>query len=256
MTADDVRERLTTKSFGRSLHFYESLDSTNTTAKRLASEGAPEGSVVIALDQKSGRGRQDRTWVSEPGKNLTFTLILRPRIRPEVLGIVSLYASAAVAASVSSLSGREAGCKWPNDVVISGKKISGILCESAVQGNAVDSVVVGIGLNVNQLEFPEDIAAKSTSLALETGRAIRLDAALCTVLGELETLYRPSGAGWPDEVISWWTKRNVILGSVVEGMRGSSRITGVARSVTTAGALLIETEGRMVEFASGDVHLV
>ncbi len=256
MTADDIRQHLTSETFGRSLHLFDSLESTNDTAKRLASQGAPEGTVVIALEQRSGRGRQNRTWISEPGKNLTFTVILRPRITPEFLGIVSLYASVAVATSVSSLTGKEAGCKWPNDVVISGKKISGILCESAISGNSVDSVVMGIGLNVNQREFPDDIAEKSTSLLLETGTATDLSAALCSVLGDLETLYLPSGAGWPAAMISEWTKRNVILGSRVEAMVRSSRITGIARSVTAAGALRIETDGRMVEVAAGDVHLV
>jgi BirA family biotin operon repressor/biotin-[acetyl-CoA-carboxylase] ligase len=256
MTSEDIRGKLTTRVMGTAVHLFDSLDSTNDTARGLARDGAPEGTLVVALEQKSGRGRQDRKWISEPGKNLTFSVILRPRIRPEFLGAVSLFASVGVAASVSAMAGKEAGCKWPNDVLVSGKKISGILCESAIAGGSVESVIVGIGLNVNQREFPGDIAEHATSLLIETGRMADLAAALSRVLGSLEEFYHPSDAGWPAVVASEWTKRNVILGSRVEVSGPMPRITGIARSVTATGALRIETDGRTVEVTAGDVHLL
>ncbi len=256
MTEAAITRHLGTKSFGRSLRIFDSLDSTNDEAKRLGSAGAPEGTVVVAIEQRAGRGRQDRSWHADPGKNLTFTLILRPRIDPASLGIVSLFASVAVANSVSTLSKKSAGCKWPNDVLVGGKKISGILCESVISGNVADPVIVGIGLNVNQTDFPDGLAARSTSLLLETGSALDLPAALATVLGDLEALYRPASADWPGTVVSEWTRRSVILGSGVGVTIGSRTVSGIARSVTPTGALRIESDGRIVEVTAGDVHLV
>ncbi len=259
MTEEGIRSHLETTMMGRELHLFESLDSTNDTAKRLALEGAPEGSVVAAFDQRAGRGRQNRRWIAEPGMNLTFSVILRPQINPEFLGVVSLFASVAVASSVGEMAGTDAGCKWPNDVLLSGKKISGILCESSISARSVESVIVGIGLNVNQREYPVDIARTATSLFIETGRVIDLPAALGRVLGALEKFYRPSDAGWPAAIVTEWTKRNVILGTRVEvagTTARSNRIRGIARSVSPTGALRIETDGGTLEVTAGDVHLI
>jgi BirA family biotin operon repressor/biotin-[acetyl-CoA-carboxylase] ligase len=256
MTSDDIRARLTTTTFGRDLRVYESLGSTNDRAKDLAARGAPEGTVVVALDQTKGRGRQERSWVSEPGKNLTFSVVLRPRMPAEFLGVISLYASAAVAAAVSSLSGRPAGCKWPNDVVVGGKKISGILCESTISGSTAGAVIAGIGVNVNQREFPAALASGATSIALESGSDADLAASLCELLGALESFYRPGDPDWPASVVAEWTARNVVIGSRVEAEHGPSRVSGIARSVTPSGALRIETAGGMIDIAAGDVHLV
>jgi BirA family biotin operon repressor/biotin-[acetyl-CoA-carboxylase] ligase len=256
MTTDEILARLTTKTFGRNLHLFPSLGSTNDKARELASGGAPEGSVVIALDQTNGRGRQDRSWVSEPGKNLTFSVVLRPRIPAGFLGVVSLYAAAATAAAVSSLAGKPAGCKWPNDVVIGGRKVSGILCESTITGTGVGAVIAGIGVNVNQREFPPAISGVATSIALERGPDADLAAALCALLESLESLYAPSESSWPAAVVSAWTARNVVLGSRVEAERSAGRITGIARSVTATGALRIDTDAGPVDVSAGDVHLV
>jgi len=256
MTRDDILGRLTTATFGRHLHFFESLGSTNDTAKDLASQGAPEGTVVVALDQTNGRGRQERSWLSEPGKNLTFSIVLRPAIAAEFLGVVSLYAAAAVAGAVSSLSGKRAGCKWPNDVVVGGKKVSGILCESTISGSRVESVVAGIGVNVNQRGFPPSIAAAATSIALERGADAPLPDALCALLASLESLYRPADSGWPAAAVAAWTASNVVLGSRVEAERGRTRVSGIARSVTPWGALRIDTGDGTLDPAAGDVHLV
>jgi BirA family biotin operon repressor/biotin-[acetyl-CoA-carboxylase] ligase len=256
MTSDEILAGLTTSTFGRQLHVHASLGSTNDRAKKLASQGAPEGSVVVALDQTNGRGRQERSWISEPGKNLTFSVILRPRIRAELLGVVSLYAAAATAAAVSALAGKRAGCKWPNDVVIGGKKVSGILCESTITGTGVEAVIAGIGVNVNQREFPPSIASGATSIALESGSDTDLAAALRGLLESLESLYRPADNDWPGSVLEAWTARNVILGSRVEARRGASMVTGIARSVTPTGALRIETDAGPLDLSAGDVHLL
>ncbi|HLA99900.1 MAG TPA: biotin--[acetyl-CoA-carboxylase] ligase, partial [Bacteroidota bacterium] len=127
-------------SFGRVVHVFASVDSTNSRARDLAMKGAPGGTVVMAREQTAGRGRHGRVWESEPGKNLLFSIVLRPRVEPELLGLVSLYASVSVAACVEELCGRDAGCKWPNDVTVSGRKICGILSESVITPGGVDAV--------------------------------------------------------------------------------------------------------------------
>lgn len=256
MTAADILDRLTTKSFGREIRVHASLASTNDAAKDMAARGAPEGTVVVAIEQTAGRGRQDRSWHSAPGLNLTFSLIVRPKIVAGSIGVVSLFAAAAVAGAVSSLSGKDAGCKWPNDVVVGGRKISGILCESTVTGTKVSSVVIGIGLNVNQRTFPPDIARAATSIAIETGRDTETAAALAAVLASLEPAYRPEDPAWPADVVAAWTARNVVLGSRIRAERGPSLVEGIARSVTPQGALRVETASGEVELTAGDVHIV
>lgn len=255
MNAESVISRLATKTFGRRIEVHGSLGSTNDEAKRLAAAGAPEGTVVVALEQRAGRGRQDRTWIAEPGKNLTFSIVLRPGLPADRLGVIPLFASAAVASRVSAVCGKPAGCKWPNDVLVSGRKISGILCESTITGTRAASVVVGIGLNVNQVEFPAAIAGDATSIALETGSESDLPGTLASLLGDLESAWRPEDPGWPGAVVGEWTRRNVVLGKLVEVVRGATTIAGVAREVTEAGTLRIETGGGAVEVAAGDVHL-
>jgi BirA family biotin operon repressor/biotin-[acetyl-CoA-carboxylase] ligase len=256
MTADDIRAQLTTTTFGRDVRVFGSLGSTNDTARELAAGGAPEGTVVVALDQTDGRGRQDRLWVSEPGKNLTFSVVLRPGIPAEYLGVISLFASAAVASALTPMCGRDAGCKWPNDVVVGGRKICGILCESTITGSTAGAVIAGIGVNVNQRNFPAALAGGATSIAVERGSDADLAASLCGILAALESLYRPGDPGWPASMAAEWTARNVVLGSRVEAERGSSRVSGIARSVTPSGALRIETGGGTIDLAAGDVHLV
>ncbi len=246
---------------GSHVHYFPTVDSTNTKARELAADGAPAGTVVIAGVQTAGRGRQGRSWTSDPGKNLLASVILRPRIDPARLGIVSLWASVSAAACVTSASGMSAGCKWPNDVMLSGKKICGILSESVLKAggadaeakvDSVDAVILGIGLNVNQTSFP---ALNATSLRLVTGRDHDLAAVLCSLLAELGNRYSPVASGRGDEVIREWTDRSVIIGSKVEVERGGESFGGVALGLTPAGALRVETAGGTVEVSAGEVSL-
>jgi len=253
---------------GHRLEFFPTLESTNTKARELAGAGAAHGTVVVAAAQTAGRGRQGRAWISEPGRNLLMSIILRPRIDPAFLGVLSLYASVSVAATVARICGAAAGCKWPNDVMVSGKKICGILSESVVTPDGVGAVVLGIGLNVNQENFAPSEgtqgppapagrgAVNATSMRLETGRDHDLAVVLHALLAELRLRYAPVAEGRPEEVIREWTARNVILGSNVEVERGGSTFSGVALDLTPTGALRVDTPGGTVEVTAGDVHLV
>src|ERR1044071_5539110 len=129
MTELEIRKHLKTSTFGRQLYCFDQIDSTNSSAKSLAAQGIEEGAIVIAEEQRTGRGRFDRTWHSSPGLNLTFSIILRPNIHPRKIGVLSLYAGLAVTQGVMETSGLDATCKWPNDILVNRKKICGILCE-------------------------------------------------------------------------------------------------------------------------------
>jgi BirA family biotin operon repressor/biotin-[acetyl-CoA-carboxylase] ligase len=264
--------------FGGTIHFFPSLDSTNTKARELSDGGAPEGTVVVSGAQTAGRGRQGRPWISEPGKNLLLSVILRPRIDPDLLGTISLYASVSVAACVGAACGAPAGCKWPNDVVVSGKKICGILSESVVTARGVDAVILGIGLNVNQETFPAapgvppgnggpggpglpgtrsgPLHLNATSMRIETGRTHDLAEVLCALLAELETRYPSVRAGRTETILEEWTRRSVILGSRVNVERGGSSFSGIAAGLAPTGALRVDTPGGTVEVTAGEVHLL
>lgn len=157
-----------TKWLGREL-FYESvIDSTNTRAKQLAEEGWPSGTVVIAERQEAGRGRRGRSWESPCGEGIFMSLLLRPAVRPDNASMLTLVASLAAAAAIHKCTGRNAGIKWPNDIVMNGKKVCGILTEMSAEVNHVNYVVVGIGMNVSNTSFPEELMRTATSLYLET----------------------------------------------------------------------------------------
>ncbi len=237
------------------VHVFSSLDSTNSRARELAAAGAPEGTVVVAHVQTAGRGRQGRGWMSEPGKNLLMSLLLRPGIPPEFLGIISLYASVSVAAVVEKITGGSAGCKWPNDVMVAGRKICGILSESALTPEGVGAVILGIGLNVNQETFPGLPDTGATSLRLETGADHDLAGVLCSLIGELAHRYGSVTRRDSGRIIDEWTRRSVILGSGVRVDRGGTIIAGTALGVAPNGALRIGTPDGVVDVVAGEVHI-
>jgi len=242
--------------FGGRIHLFSSLGSTNTKARELSAEGVPEGTVVLSQAQTSGRGRQGRVWISEPGKNLLLSVILRPRLAPELLGIISLFASVSIAACLEKACGKTVGCKWPNDVIISGRKICGILSETVLTPAGVDAVILGIGLNVNQEIFPDEPGLNPTSMRLETGGEHDLAGVLCSLLGELEERYNSISGGNSGRIIDEWTRRSVILGSKVNVECGDSTFSGIALGVGPNGALLVNTAEGIVDVVAGEVHLL
>ena len=186
-----LAQLLTTKSFGKPLHFFPSIDSTNTYAARLAREGAAEGGVVIADEQTGGNVRLGRSWVSPPGLNLYMSLILRPAVSTATVPQVGLLAAVAVADAIEDVCPLIPAIKWPNDILIDGKKVCGILAEMQTEAGLLKAVVLGIGVNVNAplSAFPEELRDKASSLFLLGGRAIDRSAFTAAVLTHLEKLY-------------------------------------------------------------------
>lgn len=260
MITEMIREKIGEGVFGRELYYFESVDSTNLAAKKFALDGAAEGSVVLAREQTSGTGRQGREWISEPGKDLACSLILRPAIDPARIGVLSLFASTGVAAALGAMTGMECRCKWPNDVLLGGKKVSGILSESILGGREVRAVVIGIGVNVNRDTFPPPIGDAATSLLLATGRPWEPGDVLARILRELESRYMFPASGRQDEacdaILNEWSERSAVLGREIVVEQGERQLRGRAVSVDADGSLVLETPQGVHHLAAGDVHIV
>jgi BirA family biotin operon repressor/biotin-[acetyl-CoA-carboxylase] ligase len=264
-TAERVQRELRTRWLGRAYEWHEDCASTNDLCAARGRSGAPDGLVVAADAQSGGRGRLGRTWHSPPGENLYLSLLLRPRRPAAEIPPLTLLAGAAVARALEGLGARPR-LKWPNDVLLAGdeggppRKVAGILTEMSSEGERVGHVVVGLGLNVNTVEFPADIAGRATSLR----RALRapgpLDRAplLAAVLAAFEPLYDEFCAGGPAVAVAAWQRHAALGGRLrVAGAPGSGRdggLEGVALGVDPDGALRLRDDaGAVHRVLSGEV---
>ncbi|MGQ9473344.1 MAG: biotin--[acetyl-CoA-carboxylase] ligase [Candidatus Caldatribacteriaceae bacterium] len=231
------------------------LSSTNTKAKILAQDGYPEGTLVVAEYQTQGRGRLGRGWFAERGKSLTFSLLLRPPIEPEMCPSLGLLTALLVAFTLEEF-GFSPTLKWPNDLYLQGKKVAGILLESSTELDRIEWIVVGIGLNVNVSGFPEELQSSATSLFLETGKLIKRWELLRSFLSLLGREYPrfltgKSFAPW----IEAFSLRFPLLGKEVEILQGQKRLVGRAQRINEQGALVIEREGKEEIVRWGEVSL-
>ena len=169
LNENELKSIRKTNWIGRQIAFYDIVDSTNTKAKQLAEEGAPDGTYVIAERQDAGKGRRGRGFDSPAGQGIWMTLILKPEIDPNHASMITLVTALAVSKAITDMTGKQAGIKWPNDIIMSGKKVCGILTEMSAQLDYVNHIVVGIGINVQNKNFPKEIESVATSLFLETG---------------------------------------------------------------------------------------
>ncbi|MDQ3956766.1 MAG: biotin--[acetyl-CoA-carboxylase] ligase [Actinomycetota bacterium] len=263
MTAADLSKETVsaalTGSFGRHLRVHGSVTSTNDEALTWADAGAPEGAVVVADYQTEGRGRWSRTWLSPPGSALMFSLVLRPA-GPEVAALLTTALGVAVAEAIERAAGLAAGVKWPNDVVVRGKKAVGILVEARSSGETPGAVAAGIGMNVSWSpdEMPEEIRASSTSLQSAGAGPLPRGALLAEVLGAIERWYallsEPEGRA---RVVDAATARSTILGHPVVLRYGDgSLLEGKAVRLRDDGALELERDGATIAVTAGEVERV
>ena len=215
------------------------VDSTQTEARRLADAGAPEGTVVRAEHQTQGRGRLGRHWVDESGSALLLSIVLRPTVDASRLSQLSLVAGVAVAEALGEVSGLPVSLSWPNDLLLRGLKVAGILAESYASPSAGPVVILGIGINVNQTRFPPDLGGRATSLALETGHPFDRERLFIAVLGRLEPWYRRWVAEGFQPVRQAWRRGSVTLGRRVLADGGTA---GIAEDLAEDGALLVRTD--------------
>jgi BirA family biotin operon repressor/biotin-[acetyl-CoA-carboxylase] ligase len=259
LLADDLLARLgSTKVIGRDIQVFEQTTSTNDVAERLARDGVREGVVVFAESQTKGRGRLGRAWLSPTRKGLWFSVLLRPNLRPQETTQLTVISATALRRAVTTVTGLVAEIKWPNDLLIGGKKAAGILTELSAELDRVRHVILGIGVDVNQDNsgFPPELRKIATSLRLETGRAISRAELAVEILQELDRDYALIGAGKFSEIANEWEAACVTMGKNVLVHTGEHRFRGRAESLDDDGALLIRTEhGHLERVIGGDVTI-
>ena len=250
-----IADQIHTKWAGKTVHFAREIDSTNLWIKRLAKEGAPEGTLALAEFQSAGRGRLGRSWEVPEGTSVMMSILLRPKFEPQYAPTLTLVMGMAVAKAVKNL-GFDVSIKWPNDVVVSHKKICGILTEMGVRDGKIDYAVIGVGINVNIKEFPEEMADKATSLYLESGKEFDRSQIPGLVMEAFEKYYEKFAAtcdlsGLKEEYES-------ILANYNQPVRVLAKepYEGVARGITDGGELLVEkTDGTIATVSAGEVSV-
>ena len=250
-----IADQIHTKWAGKTVHFAREMDSTNLWIKRLAKESAPEGTLALAEFQSAGRGRLGRSWEVPEGTSVMMSILLRPKFEPQYAPTLTLVMGMAVAKAVKNL-GFDVSIKWPNDVVVSHKKICGILTEMGVRDGKIDYAVIGVGINVNIREFPEEMADKATSLYLESGKEFDRSQIPGLVMEAFEEYYEKFAAtcdlsGLKEEYES-------ILANYNQPVRVLAKepYEGVARGITDGGELLVEkTDGTIVAVSAGEVSV-
>ena len=244
-------------NFGRKIYSFKEVGSTNDLAKELARKGAGQGTLVVSKVQSRGQGRFGRPWISKEG-GLYFSLILKPRIKKDLISILPLLAAVAVAKAISSLTSLKVNLKWPNDALINEKKVAGILAESTFDKGRINSVVLGIGINVNQRrqDFPEELREKATSLFEEIEREVNLEELLKEVTGELEKAYLSFLGEGPSFVIKEWKKMDICLGRAIKIVTSKEAFKAKALDLDRKGALIVGlADGRTKTILSGEVSL-
>lgn len=235
--------------FARQILWYASVSSTNDVAASLADRGAAEGAVVAANAQSAGRGRQGRSWASPPGAGLYVSTVLRPP--RDAVRVLTIAAGVAVAEGIEAATGLDAALKWPNDVYAGERKLAGVLAEAA---DAIQYVILGIGINVMPAAYPPDVAARATSLEEELGRQVDRGLLLAECLAALARRYDDLRGGRTGVVLDAWRRRAApTLGRRVRWEAAGSTVEGVAENIDDTGALVVRTPLGLVTIAAGEV---
>lgn len=258
ITANEISLGLLTKRLGHYIHYEETVDSTQKIALKLSLEGAPEGTVVIAEEQVSGRGRMDRQWYSPKYSGIWMSIILRPNLQPQKAPQLTLIAAVAVVQAIEELTSLHPQIKWPNDILLNGKKITGILTELQAESDRINSVIIGIGMNINQdkKSYPEELRSIATSLFIETGEKINRAEMVRTVLWNLENLYNlyMSEGFYPIKV--FWESYAVSIGKMITARMLNGNIHGKALGITDEGVLMLQDNiGKIHYVYSADIEL-
>lgn len=258
VSADEIRLGLKTEFLGQFIHYEESVPSTQKIAHRLAYDDAPEGTVVIAEEQVGGRGRMDRVWHSPKYTGIWMSMILRPKIPLPKAPQLTLLTAVAVVQAIEELTPLSPQIKWPNDILVNGKKVTGILTELQAEADRIISIIIGIGINVNQKleDYPEDLQSIATSLSIESGQQINRAALTRSVFHHLENLYKIylEKGFFPIKLL--WESYAISIGKTITARTLSGNIHGKALGITDDGVLKIEdTEGTVHQVYSADIEL-
>ena len=253
----EIDPLLRTEWMGKKVHYFNSVDSTNSTAYQLALDGAKEGEVVIGESQEKGRGRLGRQWVSPPFLNLYLSVVLRPKIPPHQASLITFMAAVAAAETIERHSGLTPSIKWPNDLLLREKKVAGLLNEIHSETDRIHFIILGIGVNLNMdaKEFPKDIRTQATSLKAEKGQPVSRKAFAALLLEELERWYEIFLKEGGTPVLKAWRDRAQIQGKEVRVTSFDEVLIGRAVDVDSDGALILETRGgERKRIVAGDVE--
>ncbi len=257
--ADDLLARLgKTRVVGRDIQVFEQTTSTNDVIEKLARDGVKEGAVVFAESQTRGRGRLGRKWISPTRKGLWFSVLLRPSVNPQETTQLTVASATALRRAIKTVTGLSAEIKWPNDLLLGGKKVEGILTEMSAEVDRVRHIILGIGVDVNQdaNEFPAELRGIATSLKIEAGEAISRAGLATEMLRELDADYTRIGAGKFPQLADEWEAGCATIGKNVSVQMGARLIRGRAEALDDDGALLVRTEhGHLERVIGGDVTL-
>lgn len=262
VTKEAVECLIKAPTFWKEVCYKEEVDSTNTEAKRIAEKNPVHGTVVIAEDQNNGKGRRGRGWISQKGSGVWMSFILKPPVSPVNGSMLTLVAGLSVCKAIYQLTGLDARIKWPNDVVMDGKKVCGILTEMSSEMDYINYIVIGIGINVNMEEFPETLKDKATSLYLEGKKEnpqfkkISRSHLIWEVMDCFEGYYyRFMNTGDMERLIGEYNCALINIGKEVKVLEGKEEITGLAGGIDKKGQLVIEVDGKLVRIRSGEVSI-
>lgn len=259
VSESEIASRILDGVFGQRVVSYEITDSTNTRAKQLAEEGAVHGTLVVANMQTAGKGRRGRSWQQEEGSVIAMSLLLRPVFSPDKASMLTLLAAHSVAGAIEAVTGLPAAIKWPNDIVINRKKTVGILTEMSlgVEQAAIDYIVIGIGINVNNTAFPEEIRDMATSLYLEKGERVSRSVLIAESMRRLEVDYEAFlktedlSAILPD-----YNAHLISMNKEVRVLDPKGEYTGISRGMDAQGELLVErADGEIIKVYAGEVSV-
>ena len=254
---EEIRAGLATQLLGKQIvHFYDT-SSTNNEAKRLAADDAVEGTIVVSEAQTLGRGRLNRGWFSPPGGGVWVSIILRPPFPPQEAPKCTLMAAVATVEAIREASGLNCGIKWPNDILWQGRKLVGILTEMSAEMDAINFVVLGIGINVSlqESDFPEELRNIGASVSMGAEREVSRVEVLQKLLERLEYWYQVVKQEGFEPVLEAWRRESVTLGQPVRVLAGEETYDGVAEELAEDGSLLVRTENGLRRVLAGDVSL-
>ena len=252
---EEIIKCLSTTVVGKRILSFDNIDSTNTYAKNLEDKESQDGTVIIAEEQTHGRGRFNRKWQSERGKNLIFSVVLQPVSQLENIGLLPICAGGTIAKAIEQHLDLKAECKWPNDILISGKKTCGILIESFSLNKLTNRFILGIGVNVNQEIFPDNIINTATSLKLVSGITVDRIKLLINILTSLDEMYLNIQKGNYDLSLNEWLLRSAIFGKDITVIQFDKEIRGRAVRLDNDGGLVLNYEGKEIKVLSGDVTI-
>ena len=244
---------------GRDLLFFDSVASTNTIAMDMASQGCPEGTVVVADSQTAGKGRLGRTWISPPGKNVYLSIVLRPDISPRDATAVTLLSAVACASAVRKTLGVPISIKWPNDLIIGHRKVGGILTEIKADIDRISYAVVGIGMNVNMTkqDIPDEIKQIASSLLIESDDHVSRTELAASLISEYDRWYDLFLNGGKKVILDEWIGMSSTIGNPVRVVTGNGAFEGIADGIDDEGLLIIRlTDGTFRKISAGDVTMV